>query len=55
MNNYFRNSIRRDGLLSIALINIERQQTNAIDLENIVENCAKKSQKHFFFFLIIKY
>lgn len=45
IKNYLRNSIGQDNLSSIALLNIERLETNTIDIENIINNFANKKTR----------
>ncbi|XP_025405165.1 zinc finger MYM-type protein 1-like [Sipha flava] len=45
IKNYLRNSIGQERLSSIALLNIERQQTNDINIENIIDNFANKKAR----------
>jgi len=45
IKNYLRNSIGQERLSSIALLNIEKQQTNDINIENILDNFANKKAR----------
>jgi hypothetical protein len=45
IKNYLRNSIGQERLSSIALLNIERQQTNDINIQNIIDNFANKKAR----------
>ncbi|XP_026818973.1 zinc finger MYM-type protein 1-like [Rhopalosiphum maidis] len=45
IKNYLRNSIGQERLSSIAMLNIERQQTNDINIENIIDNFANKKAR----------
>jgi len=45
IKNYLRNSIGQERLSSIALLNIERQKTNDLNIEDIIDNFANKKAR----------